>query len=278
MDDTSKEMTPREDAIERAKIVFDKLHAMRDEDPNFNYENEIPKLVASAKNTLKQNKEVLEKAMATAIGDLEFGCLASNVVAELKDKILQHEREYAFASTFIRLVRDEQEEEEERKKREAHEKLLEKQREFLKNRKPDGKPLTFRQLIESVEAFSDQECCPNLRANTLDDCWWGIHEISFKDGVLSIKGYDDEGDCCKRIAKNMRKCIPEDMLDKPALVKVGKDDWENGTDEVVDQDENPVKACSVKDSIVTFYDKDDDGYEEEDYETTMCKWTIELGG
>lgn len=277
MDDTSKEMTPREDAINRAKIVFDKLHAMRDEDPSFDYENDVPKLVASAKNTLKQNKELLEKAMATAIGDLEFGCDATNVVEELKDKILQHEREYAFASTFIRLVRDEQEEGERKKEEEAHEKVLEKQREFLKNRKPSDKPLTFRQLIESVEAFSDQDCCPNLRVDTLNDFWWGVHEISFKDGVLSIKGYDDEGDWCKGIAKNMRKCIPEDMLDKPALVKVGKDDWENGTDEVVDQDENPVKACSVKDSIVTFYDKDEAGEEEEGYESTFCKWRIELG-
>ena len=277
MDNTSKEMTPREDAINRAKIVFDKLHAMRDEDPSFDYENEIPKLVASTKNTLKQLKEVLEKAMATAISDLEFGCLASNVVEELKDEILQHEREYAFASTFLRLVRDEQEEKERKEEEEAHEKVLENQREFLKNRKPSGKPLTFRQLIESVEAFSDQESCPNLRADTLDDFWWGVHEISFKDGVLSIKGYDDEGDWCKGIANNMRKCIPEDMLDKPALVKVGKDDWENGTDEVVDQDENPVKACSVKDSIVTFYDKDEVSDEEEDYESTFCKWRIELG-
>ena len=178
-------------------------------------------------------------------------------------------------------MQDEKDEEERKERTAAHREVLKRQREFLEGRKkPDGK-LTFRQLIESVEAFSDQDCHPNIVASTLDDCWWGVHEISFKDGVLSIRGYDDEGDECGDIAKEMRKLVPEDMLDKPALVKVGTDDWKNKTDGVLDQYDKPVKACSVKDSIVTFYDEGEEGQDqdgsEDDGEPYFCKWSIVLG-
>lgn len=84
--------------------------------------------------------------------------------------------------------------------------------------------LTFSQVIKSLKDFEDQYASVMPVAKDAEPPVWGINDIWFADGVLMLGQTDDEGLTCGIIAERIEKCVPSDLLDEVAVVKIGETD------------------------------------------------------
>jgi len=127
-------------------------------------------------------------------------------------------------------------------------------------------PLTFRQLIQSLKDFGDQHASVMPVAKGAENPCWGIESIWFEDGVLNLGQTDDEGDSCDLIAGKIEKCVPSELLDSPAIVKIGVTERPNGVMKLYAADGEPCVEHLVKSSVVKPC-RDDDWF---------CKWTLKF--
>ena len=128
-------------------------------------------------------------------------------------------------------------------------------------------PLTFRQLIQSLREFGDQYASVMPVAKDAENSAWGIENIWFADGVLMLGQTDDEGDSCDLIAGKIVKCVPTDLLDEVAVVKVGVTYQKGGVNiDVLTKYDEPAKAHNVQSSVVKPCRGDD----------WFCKWTLKF--
>ena len=127
-------------------------------------------------------------------------------------------------------------------------------------------PLTYKQIIQSLRRFGDQYASVMPVAKGAEDPIWGINYIWFEDGVLNLGQYDDEGDSCDLIAKQIEECVPSDLLDEVAVVRIGVKEEVNGKKELYD----PYGKVSVSHNVTSSVVKpcrDDDWF---------CKWTLKF--
>ena len=128
-------------------------------------------------------------------------------------------------------------------------------------------PLTFRQLIQSLRDFGDQYASVMPVAKDAENSAWGIENIWFADGVLMLGQHDDEGLTCDLIAERIEKCVPADLLDEVAVVKVGVTYQKGGVNiDVLTKYDEPAKAHNVQSSVVKPCRGDD----------WFCKWTLKF--
>ena len=148
-----------------------------------------------------------------------------------------------------------------------------------------GSTLTFRQLIQSLRDFPDQLASVMPYAEGAEDPCWGISDIWFEDGVLMIGQYDDEGNDCGRIADDIEKCLPPDMYDKPAVVKIGVIEGEDDDRQIFDKYSEPATARTVSLSEVKPASErvtdDEEEYIDDLDEDDMCsgwscKWVLKF--
>ena len=127
-------------------------------------------------------------------------------------------------------------------------------------------PLTFRQLIQSLKDFEDQCASVMPVAKDAEASCWGIEYIWFEDGVLQLGQHDDEGLTCDLIAERAEGCIPSELLDSPARVKVGVTERPNGVGKLYTADGEPCSEHLVKSSVVKPCRGND----------WFCKWTLKF--
>lgn len=127
-------------------------------------------------------------------------------------------------------------------------------------------PLTFRQLIQSLRDFGDQYASVMPVARGAEASCWGIENIWFEDGVLMLGQHDDEGLTCGLIAERAEGCVPSELLDSPARVKVGVTEKPNGVMELYTADGEPCAEHLVKSSVVKPCRGND----------WFCKWTLKF--
>jgi len=125
-------------------------------------------------------------------------------------------------------------------------------------------PLTFRQIIQSLKDYRDQYASVMPHAKGAENPFWGIQDIWFENGVLNLGQIDDEGDSCDLIAKKIEECVPSDLLDGVAVVRVGVTENVNGKMELYDADGEVSANHTVKSSEVK-PTRDDDWF---------CKWIL----
>ena len=142
--------------------------------------------------------------------------------------------------------------------------------------------LTFRQLIQSLKDYNDQYASVKPYAKGAENPYWGIQHIWFNDGVLCLGQHDDEGLTCDTIAERIEECVPEEMLDYPAVVKIGTVGGDEDNRQIYNADGEPASARTVLTSEVkaNTYDPDDEFDDEfaEDGEddSWFCKWILKL--
>lgn len=144
--------------------------------------------------------------------------------------------------------------------------------------------ITFRQLIQSIKDYEDQLASVMPVAKGAESPCWGIEDIWFEDGVLMLGQIDDQGDPCSLIAENIERCVPEDMLDKPAMVKIGVVNGDDDNRRIINRYGGVATAYSVKSSVVKSMsdaianndseDFEDDGYEWAD--DAFCIWVLKF--
>ena len=144
--------------------------------------------------------------------------------------------------------------------------------------------ITFRQLVQSIKDYEDQLASIMPVARGAENPAWGIEDIWFEDGVLMLGQTDDQGDPCSLIVENIERCVPEDMLDKPAMVKIGVVYGHDDNRQIIDRYGKPATTYSVKSSVVKSMsdaianddseDFEDDGYEWDD--DTFCTWVLKF--
>ena len=128
-------------------------------------------------------------------------------------------------------------------------------------------PLTFRQVIQSLKDYGDQYAAVMPVAKDAENSAWGIQYIWFEDGVLMLGQHDDEGLTCDLIAERIEKCVPSDLLDKVAVVKVGVTYQKGGVNiDVLTKYDEPAKAHTVQSSVVKPCRGND----------WFCKWTLKF--
>ena len=128
-------------------------------------------------------------------------------------------------------------------------------------------PLTFRQLIQSLRYFGDQYASVMPVAKDAENSAWGIENIWFADGVLMLGQHDDEGLTCDLIAERIEKCVPADLMDEVAVVKVGVTYQKGGVNiDVLTKYDEPAKARNVQSSVVKPCRGND----------WFCKWTLKF--
>ena len=132
--------------------------------------------------------------------------------------------------------------------------------------KGDEAPLTFRQVIQSLKDFGDQYASVMPMAKGAEASCWGIQYIWFEDGVLMLGQHDDEGLPCDLIAKQAEGCIPSELLDSPAHVKIGVTERPNGVMKLYTADGEPCVEHLVKSSVVKPCRGND----------WFCKWTLKF--
>jgi hypothetical protein len=126
--------------------------------------------------------------------------------------------------------------------------------------------LTYRQLIQPLKDFKDQLASVMPVAKGAEDPVWGINDIWFEDGVLNLGQYDDEGDSCGGIADGIEKCVPPELLDEVAVVRIGVKEEEDGKKELYGSYGQVSVSHNVKSSVVKPC-RDDDWF---------CKWTLKF--
>ena len=144
--------------------------------------------------------------------------------------------------------------------------------------------ITFRQLIQSIKDYEDQLASIMPIAQGAENPAWGIEDIWFEDGVLMLGQIDDQGDPCSLIVENIERCVPDGLLDKPAVVKIGVVDGDDDDREIIDRYGELAEAHIVKSSVVKSMsdaiasedseDFEDDGYEWEDDD--FCSWVLKF--
>ena len=127
-------------------------------------------------------------------------------------------------------------------------------------------PLTFRQVIQSLKDFGDQYASVMPVAKGAEDPVWGIETIWFENGVLNLGQTDDEGDSCDLIAGKIEKCVPAELLDEVAVVRIGVKEEVDGKKELYDPYGQVSVSHNVKSSVVKPC-RDDDWF---------CKWTLKF--
>lgn len=133
--------------------------------------------------------------------------------------------------------------------------------------KGDESPLTFKQIIQSLRYFGDQYASVMPVAKDAENSAWGIENIWFADGVLMLGQHDDEGLTCDLIAERIEKCVPSDLLDEVAVVKVGVTYQKGGVNiDVLTKYDEPAKAHNIQSSVVKPCRPDD----------WFCKWTLKF--
>jgi len=138
--------------------------------------------------------------------------------------------------------------------------------------------ITYRQLVQSLRSYKDQLASVMPYADGAEDPVWGISDVWFEDGVLMIGQYDDEGDCCERIADGIEKCVPADKLDEPAVVKIGTIEGDEGGRQIYSEYSEPALARKVASSEVKSMSErvgDYDEYGEAD-DDWACKWVLKF--
>lgn len=127
-------------------------------------------------------------------------------------------------------------------------------------------PLTFRQVIQSLRDYEDQNASVMPVAKDAESSVYGIEDIWFADGVLMLGQHDDEGLPCCLIAERIEECVPSDLLDEVAVVKIGETYKKDGTNiDVITKYGEKATAHNVKSSEVKPC-RDD----------WFCKWTIKF--
>ena len=126
-------------------------------------------------------------------------------------------------------------------------------------------PLTFRQVIQSLRDYGDKYASVMPVAKDAENSMWGIEDIWFEDGVLMLGQHDDEGHPCCLIAERIEGCVPSDLLDEVAVVKIGVTARPNGVMGLYTKYSEPCAEHFVKSSEVKPC-RDD----------WFCKWTIKF--
>lgn len=132
--------------------------------------------------------------------------------------------------------------------------------------KEEESPLTYKQIIQSLRRFGDQNASVMPVAKGAEDPIWGINYIWFESGVLNLGQYDDEGDSCDLIAKQIEECVPAELLDEVAVVRIGVKEEVDGKNELYD----PYGKVSINHTVTSSVVKpcrDDDWF---------CKWTLKF--
>ena len=127
-------------------------------------------------------------------------------------------------------------------------------------------PLTFKQIIQSLRRFEDQHASVMPVAKGAENPYWGIETIWFENGVLNLGQTDDEGDSCDLIAGKIEECVPADLMDGVAVVRVGVKEEVNGKKELYDPYGQVSVSHNVTSSVVKAI-RDDDWF---------CKWTLKF--
>lgn len=142
--------------------------------------------------------------------------------------------------------------------------------------------ITYRQLIQSLKDYDDQYSAVMPYADGAEAPCWGIQYVWFNDGVLHLGQHDDEGLDVALIANAIEKCLPVEMLDSPAVVKIGTVGGDEDDRQIYDVDGEPAKTRTVSASEVkaNTYDPDDEFDDEvaEDGEddSWFCKWFLKF--
>ena len=126
-------------------------------------------------------------------------------------------------------------------------------------------PLTFRQVIQSLRDYGDKYASVMPVAKGAENSMWGIEDIWFEDGVLMLGQHDDEGLTTDLIADRIEGCVPSELLDSNARVKIGVTERPNGVMELYTKYGEPCAEHFVKSSVVKSC--------RDDY---FCKWTIKF--
>ena len=126
--------------------------------------------------------------------------------------------------------------------------------------------LTFRQLIQPLKDFEDPYASVRPVAKGAENPWWGIEDIWFENGVLNLGQTDDEGLTCDLITERIEKCIPSDLLDGAAVVRVGVTERMNGKMELYSPDGEVSVNHTVTSSVVKPCRGND----------WFCKWTLKF--
>lgn len=110
--------------------------------------------------------------------------------------------------------------------------------------------LTYRQLVQSLKDYGDQYASVKPYAKGAENPYWGIQDIWFENGALNLGQIDDEGLTCDLIAERIEECVPSDLLDGVAVVRVGVTCKRNGKMELYDVDGEVASNHTVKSSEV----------------------------
>ena len=142
--------------------------------------------------------------------------------------------------------------------------------------------ITFRQLIQTLKDYDDQASSVMPYADGAEAPCWGIQYIWFNDGVLHLGQIDDEGLDVGLIVDAIERCLPQEMLDCPAVVKIGTVEGDEDDRQIYDVDGEPASERTVLTSEVKpkAYDPDDEFDDEiaEDWEddSWFCKWVLKF--
>ena len=128
-------------------------------------------------------------------------------------------------------------------------------------------PLTFRQLIQSLKDYDDQLGAVMPVAKGAEASCWGIQYIWFDNGVLMLGQHDDEGLDVGLIVERIEKCLPQELLDTPAIVKIGvAEDEDTAIRKILDKYGEDAKTNTVSSSEVKHIRGDE----------WFCKWVLKF--
>lgn len=125
--------------------------------------------------------------------------------------------------------------------------------------------ITFKELVQTLRDYGDSYASVMPYAKDAEAPVWGVNDIWFVDGVLMIGQHDDEGLPADMVAECIQACVPEEMLDTPAVVKIGATYRRDGVNfDVCTPYGEPAKARLVKSSEVKRKNSD------------FCKWILKF--
>ena len=100
--------------------------------------------------------------------------------------------------------------------------------------------------------------------------------------MLNLGQIDDEGLTCDIIAERIEECVPKEMLDCPAIVKIGTVEGDEDDRQIYDADGEPASARTVSMSEVKADTHDlDDEFDDEfvddvEDDSWFCKWILKF--